>query len=75
MSQYKIQVKADSNQIGGHWDSDTIDLVDDWGYDEDDAKELYEVVKKGIIPSELRLDVENAALTISGFEYWAEAVD
>lgn len=67
MSNYKIKLHASVNFINCEREK-TIDLIDDWGYDEDEARALCNEINAGKA-SYMERDFSNAAQDLIGF-YW-----
>lgn len=46
MSKYKVKFWCDSGANAFSCNTETVDLVDDWDYTEDEAKEIFESEEK-----------------------------
>lgn len=46
MSKYKVKFWCDSGANAFSCNTETVDLVDDWNYTEDEAKEIFESEEK-----------------------------
>lgn len=74
MSDYKIEVGAECNIIGGSW-TENIDLVEDWGYDEEEAAEIIQKLHDQVVmPKDFEDALLETAREISGFDWWAAAL-
>lgn len=67
MSNYKIKLHASVNFINCEREK-TIDLIDDWGYDEDEARILCDKISAGRA-FHMEHEFSNAAQDLMGF-YW-----
>ena len=67
MSNYKIKLHASVNFLDCVREK-TIDLIDDWGYDEDEARTLCDEIDAGKA-SHMERDFSNVAQDLIGF-YW-----
>lgn len=73
MSEFKIKVWANAGPA--HREREVIDLVDDWGYDEDDAMAaIKDIDSPSGVPSEFDNAMQEYAVKMIGFEWGYEAV-
>ena len=60
MSKYKVKFWCDSGANAFSCNTETVDLVDDWNYTEDEAKEIFESepVYDSQVDNDPELDIE-----------------
>lgn len=69
MSEYKITITATANLVGAEW-SEEIDLVDDWDWDEDDAKNAYsQIVTESFLDTDYEEEFSRHAHEMAGFDW------
>ena len=67
MSEFQVKLNVSVNLIGADW-KDTVDLVDDFGFEEDEAREF--ITNDFFGNNEIEQCLQDHALEMCGFQ-WA----
>ena len=66
MEQFEVKLKVNTNLVGGTWET-TIDLVEDFGFDEEEARDF--IANDFFGNNEIEQCLQEHALQMCGFEW------
>ena len=72
MSDYKIQLNVDTDEGNSR---KTIDLIDDWDYNETEARDLWAAVKQDRVAADDAKILISAAEEMANLEIWWRVVE
>lgn len=65
MEQFEVKLKVSTNLVGGEWE-EVIDLVEDFGFDEEEARDF---IANGFCNNEIEQCLQEHALQMCGFDW------